>query len=1278
MIRFGDFLIRLLRRFSWLLAACLIVLALYVSLGRQLVPLLAGYRELVQQKAQELLRTPVAIGRLEGRWNGLAPHLIAHDIQIGEGDEVLRLSRVEVIPDIFDSLWRRQLSLYSLDFQSLSLVLEENEQGRWHLQGLSLQDDQPVPEPPAILSALQRIRRLMLHDGALTLQPFGGPAQTLGGIDLELHSTGHDMRLDGRATLPDGQSLALNLQGQVVPEGWRDAELKAYFRLPQSDWAKWLPKRLSGDWPVERLQGGAELWVDWHRQGVEDAVVRLDIPQLAIAHGKQKPLPFEDIGATLYVRRREGNYRLLLDDLTFTNGATRWGDTRIGIEQLASDDDTRPARWRLRSDHLDIGPLVAPVQALAPLSETQAALIRDLRPSGSLHNLELTYDPAGPAAKRLSYAANLERVSFSEHGGIPAAGNVSGSIEGDLGAGELRIDSEDFSLHLARFFAAPWHYRKAGGRLGWTIDGDTVSLIAPYLLLEGEEGRIAGDFLIRLYHDPAREDYMDLRVGMSKGDARFTSRYLPTRSPGMSKELSTWLTRAIKSGSIEAGYFQYQGSLESYSGPAGHTTSLYFDVRNVELDYQAGWPALQQANAEILVEGNGTLVRLSEGHILGSRVHDATAFVAHGEGNQEPRLSFKGKVDSSLADGLRILREAPLGVAETFAGWQGEGALSATLDLDIPFGDKLEPRVIVDFSSRNARLKLAKPDLQLDRLTGDFRYDSNKGLSAKSLQAQVLGQSVRGRMLALGKPGKPITRIDAQGRVSLKRLTQWLSITQPLPATGMLPYQLRLTLDGDNSQLQMDTSLQGVAVDLPAPFGKSSQIRRDTTLTMSLQGAERRYWLHHATLASASFVAPEGNWQQGRGEVYLGDRRAKLPSSRGLRIRGTLATLDWNEWQKLVERYSGPAKTQAWNQEQAVSLLKNARVHIGRFKGFGTQIDDLHVGLKRQGQAWQLKLDSDTIRGHVRRPDASTAPLVAAVDYLRLPAGSTGKAGLADTDDPLVNIDPRNFPAMDIAIKQVLLGADSFGSWALKFRPVPDGVEFRDIDFNLRGLDIDGQAGWKNGRSWYRGRLQGDNLADVMKAWGVTPSVTSERFYMDVDGNWPGSPAWFAGERFSGTLKPHLRKGQFIEVDGSAQALRVFGLLNFNAIGRRLRLDFSDLFDKGLSYDRVDGTLVARNGFYSTREPVILKGPSSNLELSGTLDMPADQVDACLLVTLPLTTNLPLAALIVGAPMVGGALWIADQLVGDKISRFASVQYRVKGSWESPDISFDKPFEKSN
>ena len=61
----------------------------------------------------------------------------------------------------------------------------------------------------------------------------------------------------------------------------------------------------------------------------------------------------------------------------------------------------------------------------------------------------------------------------------------------------------------------------------WKLDKDGFTLIAPYLKVLGEEGKIAGDFLIRLHFDHSQEDYMDLRVGLVDGDGRYTAKYLP-------------------------------------------------------------------------------------------------------------------------------------------------------------------------------------------------------------------------------------------------------------------------------------------------------------------------------------------------------------------------------------------------------------------------------------------------------------------------------------------------------------------------------------------------------------------------------------------------------------------------------------------------------------------------------------------------------------------------------------------------------------------------------
>lgn len=334
--------------------------------------------------------------------------------------------------------------------------------------------------------------------------------------------------------------------------------------------------------------------------------------------------------------------------------------------------------------------------------------------------------------------------------------------------------------------------------------------------------------------------------------------------------------------------------------------------------------------------------------------------------------------------------------------------------------------------------------------------------------------------------------------------------------------------------------------------------------------------------------------------------------------------------------------------------------------------------LTRKPSSWALQLDSQQAKGNVAIPDAKAAPMAINLQYVRLPAADPTAQADENAPDPLASVDPKKVPALDLSIKQLYQGNDLIGAWSLKVRPTAKGMAFNSLDLGLKGMVLQGSGGWEGepgaATSWYKGRLGGKNLADVLKGWGFAPTVTSEEFHMDVDGRWPGSPAWVGLKRFSGSLDATLRKGQFVEVEGGAQALRVFGLLNFNSIGRRLRLDFSDLFGKGLSYDRVKGLLVASNGVYVTREPITLTGPSSNLELNGTLDLVADQVDSKLLVTLPVTNNLPIAALIVGAPAVGGALFLIDKLIGDRVSRFASVQYSVKGPWKDPKITFDKPF----
>lgn len=1266
-----DGLTRILAALTrWGLGLCALVLvltALFVSLGRELTPLVAEYRAEVETKASAALGMPLHIGELEGNWSGLAPVLLAHDVMVGEGSNALRLDQVRAVPDLWGSLLAREVRVAHLELSGLKISLKEGEGGHWALEGLPVRQDQPL-DPDQLLNRMQMIRQLSVLDSQVTLQPLEQQPLTLTYVGLNLKTGVSRQRLDARLTLPDGQPVAMSVRTRLRAGQWKDGAVDAYLSLPQSDWSKWLPERLTQNWNFSEIKAGGEFWVNWSEGTLQSAAIRLNAPQLKGAYAERKPIQINNLALNGYFQRSSTGVLVTLDSLAMSLGDTRW-ESKLQFQQTAATDKA-PELLHLQADRLDLTLLTPLLNALGPLPEGVATAVERLKVTGVLRNVLIDLRPKATDDSRFSFAANLERVGFDAYHGAPAARNVSGSISGDLGQGELRMDSKDFSLHLDPIFAKPWQYIQANARLTWKLDKEGFTLIAPYLKVLGEEGKIAGDFLIRLHFDHTQEDYMDLRVGLVDGDGRYTAKYLPAV---LSPALDEWLRTAILKGAVDEGFFQYQGSLNHGAPETARSISLFFKVHDAELAFQPGWPHVSKVSGDVFVEDSGVRILANKGQLLDTQVSDIYVNIPHVPAGQPPHLFLDGGFAGGLGDGLKILQQAPIGTADTFAGWEGEGDLQGQLKLDIPLVKGEKPKILVDFKTDKARLKLSEPTLELTQLKGDFRFDSTKGLSGQKITARAFDKPVTAQIFADGREGKLNTRVAATGEVEVKKLTEWLNVTQPLPVTGLIPYQLQLNLDGADSQLMVSSSLKGVAVDLPAPFGMAADVGRGTVFRMTLQGPERRYWVNYGELADFTFAAPTGNFIDGRGELSLGGGNAVLPGTKGLRVRGVLSELDVAPWQDLVNKYAGQDPGGSAKQ-----LLSGVDLKVGKLSGFGTTLDQASVQLTRKPAAWALQLDSQQAKGTVGIPDAKAVPIAVNLQYVRLPAPDPTVLADENAPDPLASVDPTKIPALDITINQLFQGQDLVGGWRLKVRPTAKGIALNTLDLGLKGILLQGSGSWEgtpgNSSSWYKGRVSGKNLADVLKGWGFAPSVTSEEFHMDVDGRWPGSPAWLATKRFSGSLDASLKKGQFVEVEGSAQALRVFGLLNFNSIGRRLRLDFSDLFGKGLSYDRVKGLLVASNGVYVTREPILLTGPSSNVELNGTLDLVADQVDAKLLVTLPVTNNLPIAALIVGAPAVGGALFLIDKLIGDRVARFASVKYSVKGPWKEPKITYDKPF----
>ena len=1260
---------RLLSRgFLWAGILLLLATTAYISAGRLLTPMFNAYRIEVQDWLGEQLGQPLHLGRLHAGWHGLSPRFYAEEVRLGEAEQAIHIDRLHFRPDMLTSLLRREWSLAAVSLQGVELELRQ-EGGQWHLHGMELaaQSDEPT-DWPRLLDQLQRIEHLSIVDARIAVRREDAAPFELrqAGFTLDRHHG--RQRLQASMRLPDGQPVQLHATGNLAAGNWQRSSLQAYARMPASNWLQWLPLEwLAGMEPVLQLDTAAMPLQAW----------------LEVGQGQLQQLTLQSPGGRIQGRLQERELDLQLGQLQAfarTEGGrqrfwmpqfnVRWlpGADMLNLPLQASRPAGQPfmeAPLEIRLAELELQPFMSALLHHVPLPQLAHDILAQLDFRGRLRNTRLQWTPGEPWQQQLEYDTNVADLDYSPWNHVPGATGISGRLFGSLAGGELHLDSNGFSLYLDQLFADAWHYHRANARLTWSLaENLDFTLTSPYLQVVGDEGHLAGDFVISLPAASEKESYMDLRVGMRDGDASRTPRYLPLVLREEQPELWRWLHDAIRGAHVHEGYFQYQGSLAENAPESARSISLFFDVSDAELAYQPGWPALQEGRGQVFVHDWGIQVELDSARVLDTRITDARAEVVY-PATGHSTLHVDTRLDSSMADALHMVQRTPLAEQIPFmADWQGQGKLPAGLRLKIPFADAQPVQALVDLQLDNASLFLPEQDIRLDQLQGALQIDSLKGLTGKNLRGRFLEQPFTASLQPGANRQDWNSQLQAKGRMPVAALQKWLDHQQPLPFSGSFNYELDLLLAETGSQLAVTTDLQGVHVDLPTPLAKPAEAKVPTSWHMTLDGPELHYRLVHGTRLNGLFAVEQKPDKLLRGELVLGGSAARLPAKPGLWIRGTLASVPVPDWLEAVDNY-----LPVFGEGQGAGL-QELQLDATRLEGFGIPIEQARLRLwpnSSKQDAWLLKLDSKQVEGAVQVSDGR--PLVVTLERLQLPAPGSPA-------DPLAlgaQLKPEDVPSMNLRIRQLQLGEDVLGELGFDSRPAEDSIRFSRIAADFKGLLLNGELDWyKSGQSSFKGSLTGEKLEDILQAWGYARSMSSERFSTGLDIHWPGNPLDFSMAGLSGTAQLKFRKGQLTAADGSAQVLRVFGLLNFDTIGRRLRLDFSDLLGKGLSYDRIDGILDISSGVYRTRDALTLEGVSSNLSIEGMLDMPAGRVDAEMQLAMPITRNLPLAAVAVGAPAVGGALFVIDRLVGDRFARMAAVRYSIRGDWQDPQITLSK------
>jgi uncharacterized protein YhdP len=1378
----------LLRKFYLLFAIALITLAVLVQAGRSFSPLISDYRTELAGYIGEQLNAQVSLGSVRSEWEGLKPVLEVGELTIrSHSDEpILAFREARLRLDLLRSLLNWRLVWGGVTLQETALEFEQTAEGFWHIPGLPISQAAPqAAQLDRLVDMLLLANKIELQRSQLVFRFAEGHHIDLTSPSLLLENTGEFHRLSLAVDIEERkEAVSLMIEGTGDPRDQPNFKASGFLALndfPTSEPLAAASALLLGDiTPLQLRSEGAlnaRLWFSSRtdNQGF-DITGELGLQTLLVPVFEQEyQLDSFSTGINGYWLR-SGAWQLTLAGVD-----AGLQDARINNVNLAVSAAAFKAPLQIQLDQIKLADWMQVLeQAGIPGEGPLGEVLRTLQPRGELNNLQVTLPLNNLDDWQLE--ATAEQVAVNAWRGVPALTGVDGYLKAGQRGGFINLDSQrGFSMHFDPTYAQAMHYQSAGGQVAWHLqhDKNQIYVNSGALHLRNETEEATGYVWLALPWQRNTGDIdLYLHIGGRNLDAGLYAKYLPERIP---ESLSNWLIRSLgedNSGTVTKAGFLFRGTLNTPNRMA-RSHQLALDVVDAGLNYHPDWPALRNLSGQVLVNDSDVDARITAGTLYNSQLLPTLVTTRPNPAGEGALLSVKGRVRGSASDGLRVLREGYLRqyIGESMDTWSLSGGLLASLDLAVP----LLPGAAgtyqqIDIDLNAPTFNMDNFQLSLRNIGGRISYNHAKGLASDGLNGLLFDEPLKAKLSSRREQDSPAqTLIELEGNVAAEALAFWSNRPEIFFLQGNIPHKTRVELThrqqviaSENEATAVDSpeqtaatnppiesltdrllarivtesDLSGVAVKLPAPYGKSSEGQRllitaldihEQTSTIAVDYTEQDQPLIRARMQVQRF----GEQLLGA-NIALGSNQVRLPNDAQFLVSGYLPSLVLDEWQQQLQRYreysarlapvpSDPVSSAAATSAQASQLSASgmvaglplrAELTLGSHILGPLKLEDLALTAWQQKDIWHLTFANPQLVGSLQLPSDRSKPMTIAVQELHLTRSLLGQEEIEgeslELDAELVlpesttaialaqdkpSFHPRNLPLADVRVDALYLDGNNYGNWSLQLRPDDKGALFDNIRGNIRGLAVGGiqarrsendsparvnqrgaQLYWlvddKGARTRFIGSLSAGDMADVMRAWNKPDMIESTSANYQVDLTWPGAPGEFALVNLDGDIELLLKEGRFTRNTGAGDGiLRLFALVNFDSLARRLRLDFSDLYKSGLTYDEMRGKLQFADGKIYFVEPLQVQSPSSRLQMAGSINLYDETIDARLVAALPVAGNLTfLTALATGLPAAAG-IYVVSKLFRKQVDQAASVSYSIKGDWDDPTMKFDRLFE---
>ncbi|RMH22729.1 MAG: hypothetical protein D6698_00760, partial [Gammaproteobacteria bacterium] len=468
------------------------------------------------------------------------------------------------------------------------------------------------------------------------------------------------------------------------------------------------------------------------------------------------------------------------------------------------------------------------------------------------------------------------------------------------------------------------------------------------------------------------------------------------------------------------------------------------------------------------------------------------------------------------------------------------------------------------------------------------------------------------------------------------------------------------TLAPRMTTLTLQTDMQGMDVQLPVPFAKATERALPLRIEKQFTGDMLEPWkIQYGQVLNGLMVLNEQDAEHAiRRANFSLFKPARLPVTDEILINGKTEYLSWESWSRVID--SLPESSSGY-QPIRIDLQAN------QIEAFQRRIEKVKIQAENAPDHWLVTLRSRDIAGTLNIPSNPSLTVKAKLDHLHLRDGQI----LQEPEAFGSRATPADLSPIDLDIQNMTYNEMKLGHMKLLASRRPNAIIIDHLETNTEATQITGTGAWTMDPSGRQSsvvdlKIHSQNAAATLSEWQYTQGLDGGTGEAQVNINWSGSPRDFSLAAIKGDINFQLRNGRILDIDPGAG--RIFGLLSLQTLTKRLSLDFSDIFNKGFSFDKISGQFSVHDGNAYT-DNFMIEGPAAKMAMNGRVGLVKKDYNQKLTIIPQVGSSLPLAGALAGGVGVGAAVFVIQKIFEPQIDNAVSIQYSVTGDWSNPIVT---------